>query len=376
MEHIAKHTTASVLTRYMRRRWKLPLQLMGGAVILMLLMGFGAFRGHRNAAIPADDLPTGPAPLANGVVESLYGKGVGAPYEGTIGAVLVKEGQKVRKGQVVFRMDTSGLKQDLAAAREELASAAGALRKARAESSAELRAPRQTIAAIEASIAREREKEKASMRAAVTPVGFEEPAADEAPWESEPADAAAVERAYEERPLEPQRPADYNPARIHELEAGLAAARAQVQERWLAWEPILAAAEERYTSALREVKHLRSLIGAAERHSPLDGVVTEIHGAAGQSVASHRPVVRIDNPAGYRVVAMVDMETRDTLKPGLTVALGNTGGKLQKIVRGVDRDVFYYYVWMKPVKPSVLKPGQQVTVALPGGASQVASAGL
>jgi len=31
---------------------------------------------------------------------------------------------------------------------------------------------------------------------------------------------------------------------------------------------------------------------------------------------------------------------------------------------------------MKPAKPSVLKPGQQVPVALPGGAAQVASSGL
>jgi multidrug resistance efflux pump len=155
---------------------------------------------------------------------------------------------------------------------------------------------------------------------------------------------------------------------LEALEAALAGATAQLAESTSQWTPAIQDAEQQLAVALGAVKQLRGRLAMAERRSPMDGVVTSISVQAGQWVGAYQPVVRVDNPDGYRVVALVDKATRERMARGQTVPLSISGtpdrGKLEKVVAGWDKDLYSYWLWFKPSHPEKLRPGQAVRVDL------------
>src|SRR5205085_6295324 len=97
---------------------------------------------------------------------------------------------------------------------------------------------------------------------------------------------------------------------------------------------------------------LQAMVGAALRKCPIDGVVTGAYASAGSLVPRNRPLVRVDNPEGYRVVTLVDRNVRERIEPGERLTLGFNGvadpAKLEKIEAGWDRELFKYWLWLKP----------------------------
>src|SRR5688500_7526914 len=101
MEHNEKTHVRALVARFVRRRWKLPLQIAGGAITMGLLMGAAVLRPEEE--VSAADRARLAKVQAGGVVESLYAKSVGAPFTGAVETIAVKPGQKVRKGDLLFR---------------------------------------------------------------------------------------------------------------------------------------------------------------------------------------------------------------------------------------------------------------------------------
>ncbi|HEU4754336.1 MAG TPA: biotin/lipoyl-binding protein, partial [Armatimonadota bacterium] len=103
MEHTEQQEARALLARFIRRRWKVPAQVFVGSTALMFILGTAAFRGDKEPEL----VPTPAAVPTGGVVESMYARGVGSVFPGSVAAVAVREGEAVKKGQLLFRMDTS-----------------------------------------------------------------------------------------------------------------------------------------------------------------------------------------------------------------------------------------------------------------------------
>jgi multidrug resistance efflux pump len=112
------------------------------------------------------------------------------------------------------------------------------------------------------------------------------------------------------------------------------------------------------------------MINGADRRSPIEGIVVRVDARPGQWLGRGSTGVRVDDPKGFRVVALVDEKTRAALAPGKPLPLngpqGPTAGQVDKIVPGWDKELFYHWVWVKPVNPTGYWPGQQVQVTLAG----------
>src|SRR5438093_1117142 len=132
MEHRA--TTRAIVARYLRRRWRRPAQAVAAVVIALLMIGFGPFRIRAS-----DEREAGPGEVrVRGEVESLDSKGVGSLFDGRLLALDVRDGARVHRGQVLFRMDTSSLESARAAARAAQSSAAASLAQTRSERRADM----------------------------------------------------------------------------------------------------------------------------------------------------------------------------------------------------------------------------------------------
>jgi multidrug resistance efflux pump len=347
MEHREKGGTPALIARYLRRRWRLPAQIAVMVVMGLALMGSLPFHRKRDHAIRTGP-GTGPV-VVSGEVQSLYSRAVGSPFDGTVSQVAVRPGQKVRRGEVLFRMDARPLRQALEAAKADRVAAAQYLSQTRAECRADLATLEGTITELAAQIERARDA-----------------AAGE---DSETAAVEAEEAGYELVAHEPAETSEDASAQSGELEARLAAARAQLEEQRLAWQPALSAALEGAAEARTQVRRWEGLLAAATRHSPCDGIITGVYIGDGQRAHLGQPLVRVDRPAGYRVVTLVDDHVRAAVKPGDQLSVARPGkrcaGKVEKIVAGCDKLVFKYWLWLKPVDPQGLMPGQKVEVRVP-----------
>lgn len=344
MEHKRDYGTLAVLGRFVRRRWKKPAQAAGLAAGVLGLTASVYFTPK------ATGTPQVKAPqpvLEQGVVESTRTKGVGAAWEGQMRQVAVRPGDAVKKGQLLFQLDTTPYEAALKTARAEAAAARQSL-------AATYASRRQDLQQYEAAVAAAR-RDLARARQAAQP----QPAASDAEWTlSENGDAVR---------LVPPEPAYQAPVDTSVEQARLRSVLAQYEERRQAWGPTLQQANAAVAAADHEMKRIAGVIGTATRRSPMAGVVTGVYAAPGEWVAANVPLVRVDDPAGYRVVTQVDQQTRERLRPGVTLKLadGTRRGKVEKIENGWDRDVFQYYVWIKPADWEGLQPGAPVPVKLP-----------
>jgi RND family efflux transporter MFP subunit len=106
---------------------------IGGAIVVLLLLLGGAaqlFFGHRavtvqtaTAVAPSAGSETGAVLQATGYVTARRQATVSAQITGTLTAVLIEEGDHVQKGQVLARLDDSGYKAQLEAAKAQADSA-------------------------------------------------------------------------------------------------------------------------------------------------------------------------------------------------------------------------------------------------------------
>ncbi|HEU4751460.1 MAG TPA: HlyD family efflux transporter periplasmic adaptor subunit, partial [Armatimonadota bacterium] len=219
----------------------------------------------------------------------------------------------------------------IAAAEEERSAAAAALAQARSEHDAEIGNLERQISDLQ---------KRQSQPVTYTPEGVTlEPAA----WVEEPGPAEEQD----------------SPGQIQALQA-------QIRERESVWAPVFSAASARIARAERELHRLRAAARQAERRSPASGVVTAVYVKPGDTVQAGQPVVRVDNPSGYRVVTLLDKKAAAGLRPGSSIRLASGGeGQVQKLVPGWDRELFRTWVWVKPEEGRALRPGENVQVLVP-----------
>ncbi|MGV3720763.1 MAG: biotin/lipoyl-binding protein, partial [Actinomycetota bacterium] len=107
MEHTRNSETFAVLLRFLRRYWRIPAQVAGVLVMLAVLLLALPFLPRFHGRVEAmSDSPSGGN---RGAVESLYSKGVGSPFAGLVASTAVNEGQSVKKGDLLFKMDITQL---------------------------------------------------------------------------------------------------------------------------------------------------------------------------------------------------------------------------------------------------------------------------
>ena len=351
MEHTEKTHALAVAARIIRRKWRRPARAVGFGLLtatsVTLLVGFQPFKVRR-----AEPQQIQGHQVVSGAVESLLVKNVGTPVGGMVEAMSIRPGQKVKRGDLLFQVDTAAYEQQLGSAREARDSAVAAYRQGRKERDAELAGMRKQIAVLEKEIAQERR---------VTPSDTETP---------QVVAGEAVAVAYAEDGTVIQTVA-VEPAanRLADLEESLRLAREQYGQKAHDWDASLYETWLSYSELRREVSRLEGVIAGARRRSPMDGVVTAVYATKGSFVEPYRPVVRVDDPKGYRVVALVDEKLREGLKPGteLDVQRANAPmeGRVEKIVKGWDEELFKHWIWVKPVQPAALKPGEPVQVTVP-----------
>jgi HlyD family secretion protein len=363
MEHIHGNVTLAVLARFIRRYWRVPAQLAGLTAIVLVLLIVLPFLPRPEARVEAASSPRAAETAAT--VESLFAKGIGAPFTGAVKEVRVTRGQAVKKNDLLFVMDASTLQPQLAAARTAVAEAQNNVQLTLSMRHQELAPIAQQRDALQSQIAREEAAllaPPAELTAPVegTPAGELQPAAPEQPTDgASEAGFTAAPTAYR----------GGDSPRLQELRAQLGATQSRLAEQQQAWAQPLAEARQRVAAANGEVRRIRRLIATATRRSPIDGVVTQIDIKTGEWANAGTRVVRIDNPKGYRIVTQVDQKVRDSVKLGealpVSVAGSAVPGKLEKIVPGEDKELGTYYLWMKPNQPEKLLPNQQVSVTVP-----------
>ena len=121
------------------RRWP---WIVGVAVALLVLLGGAGWMllGHRAVAVqtatavtPTSNSEAGAVLQATGYVTARRQATVSAQITGTLTAVLIEEGDHVRQGQVLARLDDSGYKANLAAAQAQADAAHALLAQNRAQ---------------------------------------------------------------------------------------------------------------------------------------------------------------------------------------------------------------------------------------------------
>jgi len=357
MEHTRNRETLAVLLRFIRRYWRIPAQLVGVlAMLLVLLMALPFLPRFNGRVEAATDKSSG---VNVATVKSRVSRGVGSAFSGLVASTAVRVGQRVRKGDLLFTMDTAELQSALASARAEEVAAQSMVSAARDALVEHVGPLRRQVRALRRQLAAERSRPPAPVVAAV--------ASEELDPEQEELglDIAPVET------VEVVEPMQSDPARIDALRGALAEASRRLAAEGRQWAPAVRDAEQQLGAATRAVGRIRSQIALATRRSPMDGVVTEVSRRAGQHVVGQETVVRLDDPDEYRVVVKVDQEGRGELSPGAVVPMDLAGtpdqGTLEKIVAGTDKDLYSYWLWLRPSHPERLHPGQRVTVDLSAG---------
>ncbi len=275
--------------------------------------------------------------VATGTVVSRKSKGIGSYFSGKVADLQVKKGQRVQRGQLLFQMDTSDLQRRLQAALANERRYAEATNRHRRERKEELGLLARDHRLLRSLIVETRKQEKyLAQQQQNSPIRL---ATSNSPWN------------------------------VAELKSQLSASEEYYRKRQRAFHLAVVDSIHRQRAARAEAARLRKLMGQAKRHSPMDGVVTSIIAGEGHWIRAKTPIIRVDDPASYRVVALVKQQTAQPLDEGQKVEVelagGGVPGKLEKIVPGWDRQLFYTWLWVKPLKPLDLRPGEEVDVVLP-----------
>jgi multidrug efflux pump subunit AcrA (membrane-fusion protein) len=326
-------------------------RLVAANLVLLAVLALAAWAALW-AFLPPPDGPvagTGASPVvAVGVVRSGIAKGIGSPFPGCVRDLRVREGQAVTRGQLLFRMDTTTLKARLGQARQAERSAGAAVERTRRARTAALAGLKRRIsAAVRASTALNRPP-------AVALAG----GLEETPW--------SMPAVLEEMLAAEQRQA---------AERRVAGLRARLVDQQREWHQRVVARIRERRALQEEVRALEAQIAQAKRYAPINGVVTDVRTGEGKPVRTRIPIVRIDDPKGYRVVALLRPRERERLEGAEALrARWDGGASPVQVVRTLDgwgRELFRTWMWLEPAERQGLRPGQRVELVLP---SRVAEA--
>jgi multidrug efflux pump subunit AcrA (membrane-fusion protein) len=320
--------------------------LLGGALVTLALAVYGSFDDlvsarARRASLAAADSP----PEITAVVNSRIARGIGTRFPGRMLELKVRRGQRVTRGMLLFRMDTAHLEQRLGAARGELASAERALRAARRQRAA-LSALEVNESGLRSRLAQARNRAKLARRQG----------SRRDPWVL-PDPFAPQSAAY--RPQVEQAQLALLEDQLRSTRRRLAAARHQ-------WQGGVHRAAARREAAAAEVARLQAHLKQPKRFAPIDGVITSVRAGAADWVPAGVPVVRVDDPEGYQLVALVGKALGAGVEPGTPLRMVEPEGRAEvtRVLEGWGRELFRYWVWIEPAEVAALRPGQRVHLRL------------
>lgn len=226
-----------------------------------------------------------------GVVRARETAVISAQTSGTILAVHVREGDRVRRGQSLIDIDDRAARASLDAAQA-----------ARAEADSAIEAAQHAVESAQAGL----------QLAQTTHRRFEELAAKDSLTHQE---------------------LDESTARLRQAEAGLAAARSQK-----------ARAESGRARAEAQIVSTEVMLGYSRISAPFDGVVVERLDDPGGLAAPGKPLLRIEKAGAFRLEAAVPESHLSAIEIGREVrlsisALGESSpsmGRVQEIVPAID----------------------------------------
>lgn len=264
----------------MKRKWKII-----AAVCVLLLTGIGVFAGiqysHRGIVtvqtgrVMRQDLTS--LVTASGEIKPRNYINIGANAQGQITALLVKEGDRVRKGQLLARLENVQPEADVAAQRAALSSAEADS----AAAEAAVTASDQNLQTMQAAIDRANaEVERASLNFQRARQLYSDKLIAKQEFDQRSADSAAQQ------------------AGLREAQARLAQARSQRQQA----ASQLSAFQKRITQTRALLTRFSDVLRKHNAYAPLDGVVTNLPVRVGETV-----VPGIQNSAASTIMTIADM---------------------------------------------------------------------
>ena len=369
MEHIHPahpgNPTLEVFRRFVKRKLHGTVgKIAGGTAIALAITG--ATLMLPSPAHLASRVDVAQPVSSTGVVTSLIRKAVGSPFAGEVRTMVARPGERVRKGQLLFLMDTRDLQAQLASARLELSSARQAYSEAASERRRDLQPIQGQIDQLKSSLAQLTVPVAAPLNP--QPDGLSTQNGDGEAAGQNPGDGQPQVVMFRPRP---------DPIAQQDLQTRISAAEHQLQEKRRSWTESLHEMAERSTEAEQRVRHLQAMIAGARRVSPMDGVISTVSAKEGDDVSAKVPLVQIDDPSTYRVLVSVDERAAKSVAPGAALPIDTAGAtsvaRLEKVARGWDKDLFTYYLWLKPSRMDGLHEGEHVTVQLPRQTTQQAA---
>lgn len=264
----------------MTRNWKIVLGVLGVAVIGGAIYGGIKYREGKaekvqTARVARQDVVS--LVTATGEIRPLNYINIGANAQGRITEILVQEGDRVAKGQILAKLESVQPQSQLAAQEANY-------RVAEAEAAgqeAAVRAAADSMESAEASIARAQAQ------------------AEQARIEFERAKELSESKLIARQEFDTRKSA-YDVALASVKEAEAAYARSQAQQRQAA--AALNSAQRRITAAKAEVTRVRDLVERTYAISPLAGMVTNLPVKVGEIV-----VPGIQNSAASLIMTIADM---------------------------------------------------------------------
>lgn len=255
------------------------------AIVILLLAAAGVAVGRRWSQRDLVTVQTGAAAridltavvTASGEIKPRTYINIGANAQGRIEQLFVKEGDRVRKGQVVARIEHVQAEADLAAQRAAVASAQADS----AASEASMKAQDDAIATATASV----ERSKSELDRAKIVLGRQEQL-----WKNK----LIAKQEYD------QKLADYNSAAaaLREEEARLAQMRSQRTQAAAQ----LSSSQRRIAQAQANERRVSDVLAKFDATAPLDGVVTDLPVRVGETV-----VPGIQNSSASTIMTIADM---------------------------------------------------------------------
>jgi HlyD family secretion protein len=338
---------------------------------LLLIVGVGLARRNQSEAqaaaeprsIRVETITVAQQPLPNEV----WASGTVQPFEqaslapkimSTVSAVYVREGDRVRAGQVLMRLEAKDLAAQAAAAGAAVSSARAMNEKAQAGVGLQQAQTKANIAAAEAS----RQQAEAQFRNAET-------------------ELARMNRLYEQGVI-PKQKLDNVTTSYDVAKAQLNSAQQQAETaHTAAVQDQMAKREAQAASAMSSQAQAnaglsRVMLGYATLVAPFSGVVTARYVDPGDAIAPGMPALVVENDAGYHLEAAVAADNLAAIHPGMSVGLElgadkRTGsGKVTRVAPTVDAGARKAVV--KVEIPEALHPvsGDFGRMSFPAGYSQ------
>lgn len=264
----------------MTRNWKIAI-----GILVVLLIGAGVFASVRYSQRGVVTVQTGravredlaSAVTSSGEIKPLNYINISAEYQGELTQILVKEGDRVRKGQLLARIDEEQSKADVAAQRAALSSAEADA----AASEANVNAGEVNIAALQATLDRTKADlvryeldfhrgEELLKQGLIPRSDFEQ---RRAAYESQKASVAEAD------------------SRVSQAKAQLAQLRAE-----------LAASQRKIVQTQAGLTRVDDILAKHNVTAPIDGLVTYLPVRQGETV-----VPGVQNSAASTIMTIADM---------------------------------------------------------------------